>query len=321
MAETRDPSQEGDRLIIRAEAKIAAKDFMGALEDFRRALKLLPGDPRAEFGATMASMALREEFNAIMAATRRTENPGDVEAILNLADARRRNGKITEAIEVLEEAVAQAPEEARTHFELALTLSCWSKDHAAALPHFDRALALDPKFGRALSFRAISRRELGRYAEAVADLNVLQRLQPNDRTVYENRALALEGLGDHIGAELDYTWVLDRSRESWFYHTRRGFCRLAQERFAEAIADFDRALALRVEEGLRWYDPEDDPDGTGPDPNYYPEALLGRGLARIKRGEIEAARADLQAAVATFRCCGKEAEADEAEAMLEGLHD
>lgn len=315
MSDATEPPQEA--LIARAEARIGARDFEGALEDFEAALSQCPGDARAEFGATMARLALQEEARARAAAEALERNPDDFTAALKMGDALRRNGKVVESLEVHRQALAMAPHEARVHHEMALTLACWANDHQAALGHFDRAIALRSDYPEALRFRAISRRELGMYERAIDDFSRLLDLLPNDINIFENRAMTHEAMGEHARAEADFTRVLAVRGENHFYLARRGFARLALGAWAKAVADFTRALELRAAEALAWYDPEED---EAPDTNPDPDALKGRGTAHWLLGDAEAARRDFEAALAAYAAYrGKETQIAEVHALLAQL--
>lgn len=320
MSDATEPTHaEGEALIARAEARIGAKDFAGALDDFESALAHLPGDARAEFGITMARLALQEEARARSAAEALARNPHDHTAALKMGDALRRNGKLVESIAVHRTALAMAPHEPRVHHEMGLTLACWANDHEGALPHFDQAVALRSDYPEALRFRAISRRELGWYERAIDDFSRLLDLLPDDINIFENRAMTYEAMGDHARAEADFTRVLGVRGENHFYLARRGFARLALGRWAACIPDFTRALELRAEEALEWYDPAED---ESPDTNPDPDALKGRGTAHWLLGEREAARRDFEAALAAYAAYrGKETQIAEVRALLDRVQE
>jgi tetratricopeptide (TPR) repeat protein len=297
----------GEIHLARAEARLGAKDYQAAYDDFLLAqAQLGEGDPRVSFGLSMTRMSLQEETRAQTQAARLRENPADVEAALKLADARRRNGKVKEALEAIVQAAGADPEDPRVHYELGLTLHCWSKDHDGALPHYDRALALKPDYVSALSYRAIARREAGRADLAIDDFSRLQELTPDTMLIHQNRAFAYVDLADFARAEADFSKVLEARPDQHFYLTQRGLCRLELRRYEEAIADFTEALALRQQEAMRWYDPEED-DEEPHDPDA--EALRGRAEAHLHLGNSAAARADFTAAAEAFRLFGREADA------------
>lgn len=307
-------ADEGERLLARAESRLGERDFTGAFDDFTAAeAHLGPDDPRVTFGLSMTRLALQEEERARVQEARLRSHPHDIEAALRLADARRRVGKVKEAVEALEAAARMAPQDPRVHHELGLTLLCWVKDHDASLPHFDRALSLKPDMVPALTFRANARREAGRPDLAIDDYSRLQDLTPGDVGLHESRAFAYLDLGDFARAESDFDRVLGHRPEAHFYYTQRGACRLALDRPEEAIADFTEALRLRQEEAMRWYDQEED-DEEPHDPDA--DALKGRGQAWFLLGELASARADLVAAAAAYRDIGKEDDARTVEALL-----
>ncbi len=93
-------------------------------------------------------------------------------ARINLALVRQRQGALGEAIAELHVAADQAPDDATVWINLA-TMVYDSGDPAAAVAHFDRALAIDPRNGTALAFKAVALNQAGERAAggALVDLD------------------------------------------------------------------------------------------------------------------------------------------------------
>src|SRR3546814_12937724 len=66
-----------------------------------------------------------------------------------------------------------------------------SGDPAAALPHFDRAIALAPKYAAAHNNRGNALRDLKRPAEAIAACQTAVELQPDYAEAHNNTAAAM----------------------------------------------------------------------------------------------------------------------------------
>lgn len=300
-----DLEAQGEFYLARGEAHMGDKAFQAAFDDYLLAEKCLGADdPRVSFGLSMARMSLQEERKAQREAARLRENPLDVQAAIKFADARRRNGKVQEALDAITQALAIAPQDPRLHYELGLTVQCWVKDPGAALAHFDRALGLKPDYLQAISYRAIARRDAGRADLAIDDYSRLQELAPDYPNLYENRAFAFKELGDFARAESDFSAVLQQRPDQHFYLTERGLCRLELNQHEAALADFTRSLELRQAEAARWYEPgEEVPDERDP------ESLRGRAMAYVHLNRLGEAREDFLAAATAFRRFSKEAEA------------
>ena len=113
-----------------------------------------------------------------------------------------------------------------------------------ALASFDRALAIDRLAG-AHSNRGNALRALDRYDEALASYDRALAIRPNDARAIHNRGVALYRLGRFEAA-------LWKSREGCCAEARlrRGMggspelVLRAMKRFKEALASFDKAIAL-----------------------------------------------------------------------------
>ena len=268
----------------------------------------------------MAHGRLQLQAEARVAEAQLQENPRDLAAYLKRADALRRDGQTQEAVAALLEARQVDPNQAEIHFELGLTVSCWAKDPEAALPHFNAALSIQPRYLEALRYRALALRDLKRYDLAVEDFDQVEAYAPANRTVHMNRGLTYELLGDLSRAEHDYTLGLRVSPESDWLFMKRGFARLSLGQFEGAVSDFTSSLEHRgvrarqnqFREGAN--DPAHplhlDPDG---------ETLMGRATAREKLGDHGGARRDYEVAVLAFRKYGKDARAQEAQAHTQAL--
>lgn len=256
--------------MARAELRRRAGDWVGAMADYFGALRHRINCPQARMGVAIAREALEHESRARVAAERIEQVPGDTAAFVRRADALRRLGKPEEACAVLLQARRVDASDPEVHAELGITLACWLRDPAGALPHLDEALRQEPNHVEARRHRALARRELGRAAEAIADFDMLEVLIPGDRTLHLNRGLTHEAAGDWEAAERDYGLGLRVTPDHDGLLWKRACARLALGRYAEAREDLERAMALRPE------------------------------LADALAGDGGGARADLEAALAAY---------------------
>jgi tetratricopeptide (TPR) repeat protein len=158
-----------------------------------------------------------------------------------------------------------------------------------AMLDFDRAVRIQPRSAESYNNRGIARIRTGDLQGAMADFSRAVKLKPNLAEAYTNRGNLRVRTGDPAGALQDLskaiglcgkfhadarTVVMSNSRLAHAY-MNRGVALYAQEKIEEAIADYDRAIAL---------DPE------------LPEAHYNRGMALSSRGDQEGARASLSKA-------------------------
>ena len=119
-------------------------------------------------------------------------------------------------------------------------------DFMGARGDFDQALSLQPENVATHSNRAVTRLVLEDYAGAISDFDQVIRAHPSAAEAYHGRAAARRGLWDLSGAAADYGRVLGlvpRERAAPVYHLR-GAIFFCQRRFADAVADFNEALAI-----------------------------------------------------------------------------
>lgn len=148
-----------------------------------------------------------------------------------------------------------------------------------AYDELSRVVVAHPSWPRALVERATCAAELGRHADAIADLNAALRLgHPSSARVLELRAEAKAGLGDVEGALGDFATALDLEPRCATYLARGRFF-AERELFVQAESDFEHALALA----------EDDFDRSS--------VLRSRASARQRLGKLAAASADMEEAI------------------------
>lgn len=161
----------------------------------------------------------------------------------------------------------------------------------------------------------------GRFAEAVSDYSSAIGLGISRHarrevtaaalaTMYQNRGVAFEDMGDLDRAAIDFTRCIQLQPERGTYYENRALIYLKRGLYAEGITDLDEALFLdplnaqtRVNRAYASYLMEDY-DGAVRDytralylkPEYL-NALVGRGNAQVARGKLEDAAGDFNQAL------------------------
>ena len=131
---------------------------------------------------------------------RRQTNDPDVDRMLG--QAYQDTGNLTGALACLSRVLDQSPGDQDTRFERGLLAFAAGLTQQAA-DDFARVLAVDPTRELARYNRARALNRLGRYREAVADLDALIGRNPKDFMLYELRGTAYEALGEQDPARLD----------------------------------------------------------------------------------------------------------------------
>ncbi|WP_329121247.1 tetratricopeptide repeat protein [Streptomyces sp. NBC_01465] len=168
-----------------------------------------------------------------------------------------------------------------------------------------RALALQPDYTSVLASRGVVRKNLDRLPEALEDLDRAIGLKPDYTWALVNRAQVRRATGDEAGAtaDLDRAVAVDESGRSL---AQRGIDHVDHDRHAEAMADFDLAIAHDPSDKMAWAHRGNEQARRGRyaeafadldrameiDPLYH-WALLKRARLAVARGRTDVAFADL----------------------------
>ncbi len=117
-----------------------------------------------------------------------------------------------------------------------------------AVADFDRAIALRPGFSRSYLNRGFTRYKQGDLQGAISDYNATLVLSPESVLARNNRGLALHAQGAYSQAVADFDAAIDQGAETlqaYLLYNNRSMTRLALEDYAGALADAERALALK----------------------------------------------------------------------------
>jgi tetratricopeptide (TPR) repeat protein len=239
--------------------------------------------------------------------------PREHQAYVNLAELHRRRREWDDAIAAASAALAQQPDPSLYHARARLH---WDRnDWASARRDLEQAARLGgPPLRRAsvLVELAHLKHRAGQHAAALADCAAALRAVPDYPPAHRQRGTTLSALGryDEAAAALDR--CLARSPAAEVFKAR-GLIHFRQREWLQAIDKYTRALALAEDAAedaetlnlrgwayLQLAAPQpafaDFDEALGWDPQYA-EALCGRGLARVLRGEVREAVADTDAAV------------------------
>ena len=121
-------------------------------------------------------------------------------------------------------------------------------DPELARQMLDRAIALGRNDGDSFVLRAMARLALDDAVGAKADLDEAQQRTARPSTeLFRLRGLACDQLDDDLGAEADFSRVLAEDpadAEVWFF---RGMARDGLAHWEDALADYEKAVALGCE--------------------------------------------------------------------------
>ena len=231
-------------LIDRGVARARLGQPRAALEDFNRAIQLVPegataynnrGTVLLEIGA--APEAIRDFDRALLLA------PSYAAALANRAAAHVRLGNhraalgdYSRAIGLLQTDGAAFAGRGRVHLAQA-------RPHAA-LRDLGRALAVAPRFAPALRARAEAYLALERYKDAIDDLGRVLEIDRDNIEVILLRGYAEIAARDIPAALRDFQHAVDLDPKSNAAIEARGFTHAKAERHEEALNDLSRAIEI-----------------------------------------------------------------------------
>ena len=134
--------------------------------------------------------------------------------------------------------------------------------------YYDRSLAIDPNFLKALINNGLTHKKLGLYEEAIMYYNRALAIDPNNKDVLQNKANALTAAGRYPEAIQRYNNALDINPNDLDTLNNIGAAFAESGRYEEAIKYYDRSLAI-------------DPDNT--------IALINKAAALIELKRFEEA--------------------------------
>ena len=263
-------------LVARGKLREAANDLTGAEADYSAALAKQPalGEALARRGALRIKQGKTEAGLADLGDARRYA-PNDPVPFRIRGRMLLDQGKIAEARAELAQAIALDPGDAESTTLLG-TADLRGNQSAEAIAAFSAVLARDPTHVEALRGRATAYGRQENFAAAIADLDALLKRAPNDVPALKARGVARLQSGGPAEAIPDFTRLLESTDdiEARFFRATAYF---RNRQPHEAESDFSAVLTQAPGE---------------------PDALSGRGLARLMQGELAAAEADFTAALA-----------------------
>lgn len=169
----------------------------------------------------------------------------------------------------------QAESEA-SQFFLKGNLELDKKEYANAIRYYDEALQKKADLADVHNNRGIAYLRLGELGKALEDFNKAIEIDPKFEEAYFNRAGVFVDQQTFPPATADLEHIRKTYGDSTNYYLKWGDLKFGQGYYEQALAEYDRALALR--------------------PNNV-QALVNRGVAYFEKKNFKAAKADFESAV------------------------
>lgn len=228
----------------RAVAYAKAGDSRLALEDFNRAVQLMPEYPPTYNNRGNLLVQLVQYDEAIKDFDRATLlAPKYAAAYSNRANARMKLGQTREAIADFTRAIELAPQSAPPLSGRGLAHLAAGKPHAA-IRDFSRAVTANARFATAYRNRAEARLVIGQGDEAIEDLSRASAFDPSNAELYVVRGYAYLNTGNALAAIKDFARAAEIAPQSAEAHQALGLANAVAEAHDEAFANLNRAIEI-----------------------------------------------------------------------------
>lgn len=201
-------------------ARFSESDLLRAVEHFERSIALAP-----EFAAAYSALA----DSWLMMGWYGYRAPLEV---FPMAEAAARR------------ALELAPDSAEAHTSMAGVLSCYRRRIEPAIGHHRRAIQLNPSYSRARNWYSWDLAAEGRHEEALQQIRVAQRVDPLSVVIHTVAGVRLYDVGRYAEAVRQLEFVLEMNPEMLPALLFLGQAQRQAGDLDDAIATFDRAVAI-----------------------------------------------------------------------------
>ncbi|TAJ41284.1 MAG: tetratricopeptide repeat protein [Reyranella sp.] len=309
MFDSRNP--DALNLFRRAVAEDALGNTDKALELYSEAIRLDPRSTLAFLGRGILLASRKRTYERAIEDLDKVLvlEPDNVLALIRRGAAFGELGETGRGLVDLDRAIALAPSSSQAYFYRGLIHSR-RNETAAALSDYDAAVQRGPRNVDALTSRAAIHSLDGKLDLAIQDLDAAIAVDNRNPNVFFNRGYARFAKAEYQKAITDYTSGIDLDENFGLAYNNRCLTRaIVGQDLLRALADCDVALRLmplnldvRDTRGfiyLKLGDPalalNEYNAALEKDPNRA-TALFGRGLARIRSGDIRGGEGDQAAA-------------------------
>jgi tetratricopeptide (TPR) repeat protein len=170
-------------------------------------------------------------------------SPNDIDSLVLRGDILTREGKVSDAVPILEGAVKVAPDNPMAHYHLGLGYA-GVENLGQAQAEWAEAARLRPNMIEPERALATVAARTGNYVLLTDSSQQLIRIEPKSPEGYVFHARALFAKGDAAGAEADLNKAIVVAPQDANAYARMGDLRMAQKRLDEAAKFYSQALAL-----------------------------------------------------------------------------
>ena len=172
--------------------------------------------------------------------------PDQIEALHLLGIVKFQTGQHEAGLALIGQAISRKPDFVEAENNRANMLRALNRLEAA-LASYDRAIALKPDYAAAFCNRGFVLFALGRREEALASCDTALAQRPDFAEAHGNRGLILQGLGRLEEAVASFDQAVALRPNVAAFHSHRGIALQGLGRLEEALASCDAAIALQAD--------------------------------------------------------------------------
>ena len=251
-----------DQVMRVGQNSLYLEDYVLSIQYFNQVIAVKPYLAQPYFYRAIAKISLEDYRGAEEDASTAISHNAFITGAYEVRGVARQNlGKLKEAVEDYDKALAQLPESRGLLLNKALALE-ELKDYEASEAAYAELFRYHPRYDNGLVGRARLYLAMGDTVKASADIDRALELNKNNVNAYVMRAdIAINSAKDYARARADMDEAIKLQPQFAGYFVNRAFLRYQLDDYFGAMADFDYAIQL--------------------DPTSVP-ALFNRGLLRAE---------------------------------------
>ncbi len=172
------------------------------------------------------------------------QDTGDFRSRVNYGNELLRQGKASEAVAILRQAMQMKPEDEDVHYNLAMALSRVGKTDEA-IQQYNEALRLFPNYAEAHNNLGNLLMRAGRTDEAIKHFEQALAIMPDDASAHNNLGTALEKSGRSEDALLQFQKAVKLNPDYWQAHFNLAAGYMHDRRMTDARSELETVLRLR----------------------------------------------------------------------------
>lgn len=229
--------KDADYYIGKGLEKYYKNDFVGAIEDYSRAIKIDTNSSVAFYDRGLAKYMLKDYSAAIEDFDRTIIlNPKYTAAYNNRGNCKLYLEDYSSAIADYDVAILLDVNYSDPYYNRGLA-KMYLKSYRNAIDDFTKAIELDSNYSNAFYYRAVVKNTIKEYSAAIPDLDKTIKLVDNKPAVYNERGIARYNLNDFQAAIADYNKAIELDKNYTTAYYNRCLVKYKLKNYQAAIDD------------------------------------------------------------------------------------